>query len=329
MWPGVGVVRLANVVIAAAVLAIVGYFATVALVEHNETARSTPRYVPPVQAGQNVNGACSGGFYARHESTIVITLSAHCRNPGETLLDDQGRVAGLLGPRANLEECPVGRVCAPSDFLTLALVADRIPWGHLNEVDMGAGGYRTFGAGTRALACADIRVGDRVEIDGREHYRVGKVLDVAPYHFETDTIFPCMVLVDNTVAIGDSGAAVLVNGQPAGVVAREFDRSYGFTPLAEGLEELGLILCTTPDCELSTTTSASCRSAARMWETSSSATAARIAGPRAFRTDVLAPDGGHWRPSGCTTRSGDSPQSGVVHSVNPRFSRPSASGVKP
>jgi len=251
MRPGTLIARLTTIVVAAVAIGVVGYVTAAAVVERSETARTSARYEPPVQAGQNVNGACSGGFYARHESTIVITLSAHCRNPGEILLDDQGRVAGLLGPRANLEDCPQGRVCAASDFLTLALVADRIPWGHLNVVDMGAGGYRTFDAGTRALACADIRVGDRVEIDGREHYRIGKVLDVAPYHFETDTIFPCMALVDNVVAIGDSGAAVLVNGQPAGVIARQFDGEFGFTPLAEGLDNLGLTLCTSPDCELS------------------------------------------------------------------------------
>ena len=40
-------------------------------------------------------------------------------------------------------------------------------------VDMGAGGYRTFEAGTTPLACPGIAVGDRAEVDGREHYRVG------------------------------------------------------------------------------------------------------------------------------------------------------------
>lgn len=245
------VVRAIALAVAAILLTFAGYRLGVAIVERNETHRTTERFDPPVQAGQNVNAACPGGFYARHDSTIVITLSGHCLSPGQTLLDDQGRVLGSLGPRALLPDCPVGRTCAASDILTLALPADRIPWGHLNMVDMGAGGYRTFDATTRALACGDIKVGDRVETDGREHYRVGKVLDVAPYHFADDTIFPCMALVDNIVAIGDSGASVLVNGQPAGVVARQFDGSYGFTPLAEGLENLGLTLCVTPDCDLS------------------------------------------------------------------------------
>jgi hypothetical protein len=52
------------------------------------------------------------------------------------------------------------------------------------------------------------------------------------------------------VAVGDSGGAVLVRSIPAGVASRSFNGSLGFTPLAEGLEELGLDLCTTPDCDL-------------------------------------------------------------------------------
>ena len=52
------------------------------------------------------------------------------------------------------------------------------------------------------------------------------------------------------VAAGDSGGAVLVRGIPAGVSSRSFGGWLGFTPLAEGLAEMGLELCTTPDCEL-------------------------------------------------------------------------------
>ena len=84
---------------------------------------------------------------------------------------------------------------------------------------MGAGGYRTLAPGTTALACGDIKVGDRVEIDGRERFRTGRVLEIGPYEHATDTMFPCMVAVDIEVGVADSGAAVLVNGLPAGVLA--------------------------------------------------------------------------------------------------------------
>jgi hypothetical protein len=60
-----------------------------------------------------------------------------------------------------------------------------------------------------------------------------------------------MVVADIPVAIGDSGGAVLVDGRPAGVVSRNVDGRIGFTPLAEGLENLGLVLCTTANCDLS------------------------------------------------------------------------------
>jgi hypothetical protein len=104
------------------------------------------------------------------------------------------------------------------------------------------------------LGCKDISVGDAVEIDGREHYRTGKVVSNGPYDFGIDTTFPCMVVGDVAVTSGDSGASVMVNGRPAGVVSREFDGRVGFTALAEGLVNLGLTLCTTPDCDLSPAT---------------------------------------------------------------------------
>lgn len=214
-----------------------------------ETTRTTARFDPPVWAGQNVPGACSGGFYARRDRTIVLTIVAHCVQPGATLRDS-GKLVGTFGPMAALADCPAGRFCAPSDFLTLALAPDRIPWGHLNVVDLGFAGYRTFPAGTRPLACGDIVPGQRVETNAREHYRAGPVLSVGPYEHATDTMFPCMVVADIEVAIGDSGGAVLVAGQPAGVVSRAIGDRVGFTPLAEGLENLGLTLCTTPDCDL-------------------------------------------------------------------------------
>jgi hypothetical protein len=221
------------------------------LQDRGDATRISPRYEPPVMAGQLVISACSGGFYARDGQTIVVTLSAHCTTPGQRLRDRDGKLIGVVGPRATMADCPEGRTCMPSDFVALALAPDRIPWGHLNVIDMGAGGYRELPAGARALACVDIAVGDEAETDGRERYRTGNVLAKGRYEHATDTIFPCIVVADIGVGIGDSGGAVLVGGLPAGVVSREMGDRLGFTPLAEGLETLELTLCTTPDCDLS------------------------------------------------------------------------------
>ena len=219
--------------------------------ERSETVRTTPEFDPPVWAGQNVPWACSGGFYARHEATIVLTIVGHCAVPGQRLNDPVGGFIGTFGPLAELASCPPTRFCAPSDFLALSLAADHIPWGHLNLVDLGAGGYRTLEPGAEPLACGDIRVGQRVELNGREHYRQGIVIATGPYEHTTDTIFPCMIVTDIDVAVGDSGGAVLVDGLPGGITSRDLGGRLGFTPLAEGLENLGLTLCTTPDCDLS------------------------------------------------------------------------------
>ena len=59
-----------------------------------------------------------------------------------------------------------------------------------------------------------------------------------------------MIAARIQVATGDSGGAVLVRGIPAGVTSRSFGGWLGFTPLAEGLDQLGLELCTSPDCGL-------------------------------------------------------------------------------
>jgi hypothetical protein len=240
-----------NVILWSIVLGLAGWWALNTLLDYLPMARTTPRFDPPVWAGQNVPGACSGGFYARSDRTVVLTITPHCARPGDALRDGEGRLLGVFGPMATLEDCPVDRFCAPSDFLTLALAADRIPWGHLNLVDLGAGGYRTFDPGTTPLACGDIATGERVEMNGRERYRTGTVLEIGRYEHDVDTIFPCMVVADVAVGVGDSGAAVLVEGAPAGIVSRELGGLLGFTPLAEGLENLGLALCTTPDCDLS------------------------------------------------------------------------------
>jgi len=50
---------------------------------------------------------------------------------------------------------------------------------------------------------------------------------------------------------GDSGSAILLDGEPAGTTSRVIGGHLSFTPLAEGLANLGLILCTAADCGLS------------------------------------------------------------------------------
>jgi hypothetical protein len=210
--------------------------------------RTTPVYDPPVLAGQVVS--CTAGFYARRDSTVMLTISDHCYDRANPPRDSSGKPIGTYGADARRADCPRGRTCAGSDIVELILTPDHVPWGHLDLVDLGPGGYRAILPGTRPLSCADLRVGSSVEMDGRGLYRSGRILEVSPYAFATDTIFPCMAVTDLDAAVGDSGAAIFADGQPAGIAAREFDGKLGFTPLAEGLADLGLTLCTDPDCGL-------------------------------------------------------------------------------
>jgi hypothetical protein len=217
--------------------------------------RTTPVFDPPVLAGQQLWGYCSGGFYARHGDTIVLTSTGHCTAEGTVAYDPDGvTVRGVFGPAAVDATCPyAGHVCASSDLNYLVVAGDRIPWGHLNVVDLGTAGYRVIPPGTRPLGCADIATGDPVEIDGRNIYRSGHVTgkgeNLQPPNLD-GAYFPCMIIGTIAVDSGDSGSAVLVRGIPAGVTSRTFGGSIGFTPLAEGLAQLGLELCTTPDCGL-------------------------------------------------------------------------------
>jgi len=215
--------------------------------------RTTPVYDPPVLAGQQLWGACAGGFYARLGQTIVLTSTGHCTTEGTVAYDADGiTVRGVFGPAARDESCPhAGHTCASSDINYLVVAEDRIPWGHLNVVDFGTAGYRIIPPGTKPLACADIAIGDLVEIDGRNTYRSGKVAEKGDYlHAKDGAYFPCMIGARISVGVGDSGGAVLVRGIPAGVSSRSFSGRLGFTPLAEGLAQLGLDLCTEPDCGL-------------------------------------------------------------------------------
>jgi hypothetical protein len=212
--------------------------------------------VPPVLAGRQLWGSCAAGFYARRGEEVVLTSSAHCAAEGTTAFDPSGRVVrGVFGPPAVLAPCPhPDHTCRPSDINYLVVAPDQVPWGRLNVVDMGTGGQRVLALDTRALACADIRIGDAVEINGRDRYRAGTATETGEYLHDPAAdgdFFPCIVAAaDIEVGVGDSGGAVLVRGLPAGVTSRSFGGSLGFTPLAEGLDALGLELCTTPDCGL-------------------------------------------------------------------------------
>jgi hypothetical protein len=248
--PGRVVVRLVTVSLAAVLIAVAGVWAARALAEPR---RTTPVFDPPVLAGQHLWGYCSGGFYARRGGTVVLTSTGHCATEGTVAFDADGvGVRGVFGPPARSATCShPGKTCAASDINYLVVAADRIPWGHLDVVDLGTGGYRTVAPGTRPLACGDIAIGDPVEIDGRNIYRQGAVVEKGENLYPEDgAYFPCMIAAQIRTDTGDSGGAVLVRGIPAGVTSRSFGGWLGFTPLAEGLEELGLELCTDPDCGL-------------------------------------------------------------------------------
>ena len=219
----------------------------------SQPPRSTPVYEPPVLAGQQLWGACAGGFYARVGNRIVLTSSGHCTTEGTTAYADDGAtIRGVFGPSVRAPTCPhPGKTCKASDMNYLVVANDQIPWGHLNLVDFGAGGYRTITPRTVPLACGDIHEGDEVEINGRNIHRTGTVAEKGEYlHDEDGDYFPCMIAARIKVGTGDSGGAVLVRGIPAGVTSRSFEGLLGFTPLAEGLRALGLALCTTPNCDL-------------------------------------------------------------------------------
>jgi hypothetical protein len=206
----------------------------------------------PIMAGHKLAYPCFGNLYARHGDRVVLVAVAHCRSAeGAAVADAQGRHLGTWGPLATLDPCPVeGKRCLASDMTYVDLAPERIPWGHLDTVRMGRAGIRSVAA-ARPLACGDIAPGDPMEATGVLGYRQGRVLEVAPYLADGDgDHFPCMVLTDTRARVGDSGGPVFVDGQPAGIVSRSFGGQMAFTPLAEGLEALGLELCTTPDCGL-------------------------------------------------------------------------------
>jgi hypothetical protein len=236
-------------------LGMVGWFGRLAWTWYGGMHRTTPVYDPPVLAGYRVSQWCGGGIYARTaDDTIVLTSTGHCSPGGDPMFTaDDHRFVGIIGPPSNWPTCdrPGKDRCTSSDMALVAVIPAMLPWGHLNELDLGAGGYRTIEPGDRLLACPDVHTGDRVELNGRGWYRTGTVIGQQANDFAADgTYFPCISVADIDVGGGDSGTLVLVNGQPAGVASRAYHGKLGFTPLAEGLAELGLTACDTPDCGL-------------------------------------------------------------------------------
>jgi hypothetical protein len=217
--------------------------------------RTTPVHDPPVLAGQVVSPGCSGGVYARTaEDVLVITTTGHCSREGDAKrMPGTGRLVGYASAASSWGSCdrPGKDRCTASDMAYVPLVADMIPWGHLNEIDLGAGGYRVIAEGTRARSCADVGPGDKVEINGQGGFRQGGIIGQQANDFPEDgTYFPCITVSDIEVTSGDSGGIVLVDGVPAGVASRSYAGRLGFTPLAEGLDEMGLTMCDSPDCGL-------------------------------------------------------------------------------
>lgn len=114
------------VVVAVTLVAAAAYLAVSVMRDRAETTRTTARFDPPVWAGQNVPGACSGGFYARDRQTIVLTIVAHCATPGATLRGSDGRLVGIFGRAAELSNCPAGRFCSPSELPSCLRCARRV-----------------------------------------------------------------------------------------------------------------------------------------------------------------------------------------------------------
>ena len=219
--------------------------------------RTTPVYDPPVYAGRRIaEFYCSGTVYARTgDGRVVLVTTGHCGDKGTKVPAPGGRpgIMGTFSDHSVDPTCnrPDKSRCAAGDTAYIVLEPPYIPWGHLDQVDMGAGGYRTITPDMAILSCADIALGDPVEVNGRDLYRRGGVAQKGPNDFPGDgSYFPCIVAADIKAGIGDSGGLVLVRGLPAGVVAREFGGLLGFTPLAESLAEMKLAVCTDPDCGL-------------------------------------------------------------------------------
>jgi len=76
----------------------------------------------------------------------VLTSSPHCGDEGSVVRDQ-----GVAGPWAQDATCPyAGHTCHASDMNYIVVAQDRIPWGHLNVIDLGVGGYRILEPGAQS-----------------------------------------------------------------------------------------------------------------------------------------------------------------------------------
>src|SRR5665811_2456454 len=83
----VRLVRLLIVVLAGLLLGIGTFWIVSAAMQPR---RTTPVYDPPVLAGQQLWGACAGGFYARHGDTVVLTSTGNCTSEGTVAYEQDG-----------------------------------------------------------------------------------------------------------------------------------------------------------------------------------------------------------------------------------------------
>src|SRR5215212_3462526 len=107
--------RLVIVALAGVLVAVVTFQAARFL---TAARRTTPVYDPPVLAGQQLWGACSGGVYARLGEQVVLTSTGHCITEGTVAYEPDGVTRrGVFGPAARDSTCPYeGHTCASSDI---------------------------------------------------------------------------------------------------------------------------------------------------------------------------------------------------------------------
>ena len=183
------------IVILAGLLLGIGIFWIVGTI--TQPRRTTEVYDQPVLAGQQLLEAPARRLLraARGHDRAHLHRPLHEQGREITYDPDGTTVRGVFEPAAQTS-CPYpGHQCASSPTSTTWWShPDRIPWGHLNVVDLGTAGYRIIPPGTRPLACADIAIGDLVEIDGRNTYRSGTVAEKGQNLFPEDgDYFPCMI----------------------------------------------------------------------------------------------------------------------------------------